>query len=55
LFVLNYSRGFDGNKALIDEIALLDYLFRDEATRTIGMYTENLTDAKHIIALGRNK
>ena len=43
-----------GNKALIDEVALLDYLFRDEATRTIGMYTENLTDAQRIITLGRD-
>lgn len=42
-----------GNKAVTDEKALLEYLFKDEGTRTIGLYTENLTDAARLIALGR--
>lgn len=43
-----------GNKAVIDEPALLEYLFKDEATRTIGLYTENLSDAARFITLGRD-
>lgn len=42
-----------GNKAVTDEKALLEYLFKDEGTKTIGLYTENLTDAARLIALGR--
>lgn len=42
-----------GNKAVTDEKALLEYLFKDEGTKTIGMYTENLADASRLIALGR--
>ena len=42
-----------GNKAVTDEKALLEYLGKDEGTKTIGMYTENLTDAARLIALGR--
>ncbi len=42
-----------GNKAVIDEKILLEHLFKDEGTRTIGMYTENLTDAHRLIELGR--
>jgi acetyltransferase len=42
-----------GNKAVTDEKALLEYLFKDEGTKTIGMYTENLADASRFIALGR--
>ncbi|MGB4942815.1 MAG: CoA-binding protein, partial [Candidatus Moraniibacteriota bacterium] len=43
-----------GNKAILDEGTLLEYLFKDEATRTIGLYTENLSDAAHFVALGRD-
>lgn len=42
-----------GNKAVTDEKILLEHLFKDEATKTIGMYTENLTDATRFISLGR--
>jgi len=42
-----------GNKAVTDEKALLEHLFKDESTKTIGMYTENLTDASRLITLGR--
>ncbi len=42
-----------GNKAVTDEKALLEYLRKDEGTKTIGMYTENLTDAVRLITLGR--
>lgn len=42
-----------GNKAVTGEQALLEYLFKDEGTQTIGMYTENLVDAGKLIALGR--
>lgn len=42
-----------GNKAVTDERALLEHLFKDERTKTIGMYTENLSDASRLIALGR--
>lgn len=42
-----------GNKAVIDEPALLEYLAHDEGTRTIGMYTENIEDATSFISLGR--
>ncbi|MFZ1626606.1 MAG: acetate--CoA ligase family protein [Candidatus Moraniibacteriota bacterium] len=42
-----------GNKAVTDEKALLEYLFQDEGTKTIGMYTENLEGATRFIALGR--
>lgn len=42
-----------GNKAVIDEKILLEYLLKDEGTRTIGLYTENLTNATRLIALGR--
>lgn len=42
-----------GNKAVTDEKALLEYLFKDEGTKTIGMYTENLADASRLITLGR--
>lgn len=42
-----------GNKAVTDEKALLEYLFKDEGTKTIGLYTENLTDASRLITLGR--
>lgn len=42
-----------GNKAVIDEKLLLEHLFKDEDTRTIGMYTENILAAGDFIALGR--
>lgn len=42
-----------GNKAVVDETAILEYLFQDEATRTVGLYTENLSDAEQVIRLGR--
>lgn len=42
-----------GNKAVIDEKTLLAHLFKDEGTKTIGMYTENIADAARFIALGR--
>ncbi len=43
-----------GNKAMIGEHALLEYFFKDEQTKTIGMYTESLTDAERFVTLGRN-
>lgn len=43
-----------GNKAVLDERHLLEHLFKDEDTRTIGMYTENILDAAGFIALGQS-
>ncbi len=43
-----------GNKAVLDEKRLLEHLFKDEDTRTIGMYTENILDAAGFITLGRS-
>ncbi|MFA9262513.1 MAG: acetate--CoA ligase family protein, partial [Undibacterium sp.] len=42
-----------GNKAVIDEKSLFEHLFKDEGTKTIGFYTENISDAPRFIALGR--
>ena len=42
-----------GNKASLDEKMMLEYLLKDDATKTIGLYTENITDAAGFIELGR--
>lgn len=38
-----------GNKALITELELLDYLAKDPKTRVIAMYVEQLNDGKKLI------
>lgn len=38
-----------GNKAQIDEIALLEYFASDDKTKVIGMYVEELQDARRFI------
>lgn len=42
-----------GNKAVVDERALLAHFANDEATRVIGFYTEGLTQANEVIQLGQ--
>lgn len=42
-----------GNKAMIHENDLLRFFAADEATRVIGFYSEDLTDAKSMIETGR--
>lgn len=42
-----------GNKALIDERALLAHFAEDDATRVIGFYTEGLSDAYALIHAGQ--
>jgi acetate---CoA ligase (ADP-forming) len=43
-----------GNKATLGEAELLEYFLKDEATRSIGFYTEGLSDAGRLIQLGRS-
>lgn len=43
-----------GNKATLDEAALLAHFQEDEATRVIGFYTESLTNAPQLIQLGHS-
>ncbi|NTW13999.1 MAG: CoA-binding protein [Candidatus Moranbacteria bacterium] len=42
-----------GNKAVIDEHDLIAYLRDDAETRVVSFYTEGLSDATSLIALGR--
>lgn len=42
-----------GNKAVVDEKLLFEHLFKDEGTKTIGFYTENISDAPRFVTLGR--
>jgi len=59
--ILDLSRGkigfskfvSTGNKASIDERDLLAYFATDDETKTISFYSENLSDAKELITLGR--
>lgn len=60
--VLDYAKemgiGFSkfisiGNKASVDEVALLTYLNHDPATRVILMYLEDIKDAASFIKTGR--
>lgn len=49
-----YSIGFSkfvsiGNKAVLDEVELLQYLFEDEKTKVIAMYLESLTRSRELI------
>jgi len=43
-----------GNKAVLDEKALLSFLAEDSDTRVISFYAEGLSDAPALIALGRD-
>jgi acetyltransferase len=43
-----------GNKAGLNENALLKYLAQDEGTQVISIYTEELNDAQNIIETGRS-
>jgi len=40
-----------GNKALVDEVAMLEYLAQDENTKIIALYVEELRDAQKIIQI----
>lgn len=60
--ILDYSQslglGFSrfasiGNKALLDEVKFLEYLERDETTKVIGMYMEDLKDPKAFLSVAR--
>lgn len=42
-----------GNKAVIDEKALLTFLAQDDSTKMISFYSENLADAAEIVKIGR--
>jgi len=42
-----------GNKMDINELDLLEFLARDQSTSVIGMYIEQLNDAKRCIAIGK--
>ena len=58
--ILDYSRKLElgfakfasiGNKAIIDELSLLEYLGQDQDTKVIGMYVEQLQDAPQFIKI----
>ena len=60
--VLDYARelgiGFSrfvsiGNKAVLDEAKLLDYLEHDEATRVIAMYVEDFREPRALLEIAR--
>lgn len=40
-----------GNKAMIDEVAMLEYLMNDRDTKVIAMYTEELKNPQRIIEI----
>lgn len=40
-----------GNKAMIDEVAMLEYLMKDRDTKVIAMYTEELKNPQRIIEI----
>jgi len=42
-----------GNKIDVSELDVLEYLIKDEETTVIGMYIEQLSDAKRCIDIGR--
>ena len=42
-----------GNKADINELNILEYLSSDQTTSVIGLYVEQLRDAKELIAVGK--
>ncbi len=42
-----------GNKAQIDEISLINYFFEDNETKVIGIYSEDLKNAKELIKIVR--
>ena len=42
-----------GNKALVDEIALFEYLYDDPQTKVIALYAEQLTNSENLIKLAR--
>lgn len=48
-----------GNKALVDETMVLEYLAKDKQTKIIALYVEQLNDAKRLLSLfkkiGRGK
>ncbi len=43
-----------GNKAVIDEKALLTFFAEDDSTKVVSFYSENLTDAAAIVEIGRS-
>lgn len=43
-----------GNKAVIDEKALLTFLAEDDSTKVVSFYSENLADASAIVDIGRS-
>ncbi|MDO8513545.1 MAG: acetate--CoA ligase family protein [bacterium] len=54
-----YGVGFSkfvsiGNKAVVDDIDLLEYLFKDEKTKVIAMYIESLNHPQEFIQLINN-
>ena len=40
-----------GNKAIVDEVALFDYLASDKETKIVAVYAEQLNDSKQIIKM----
>lgn len=43
-----------GNKAVIDEKALLSFFAGDASTKAISFYSENLSDAERLVRIGRS-
>jgi acetyltransferase len=58
-FAREFNLGFSkfmsiGNKAVIDEIKLLEYLAEDPQTKVIAMYVEQLEDAERFIKVAKS-